>query len=368
MSERIIFYPEIVAFGGGERILLALLRHLHPRSVPPRLVSYYQSINLSTYANWPVSVRELKPPRNPFLKAYCLRRYLSRRQAEGAGTALLVGIQAALHAGMLKSKDYVLMILDTPSLLSPDANGTPSRLKASLRGLVCRPFLNRGMRRARVVIATSKYMADEIKQLYGRDAVIARQGGLTPPVRPQRPLTDPKKCIRMLSVSRLEENKRVDWIMQALARQSASPDSMGAWHLDIVGTGAQLEFLKAQAKTLGLNERVVFHGHVSDDRLEEIYARADLFVMPARQGYGLPALEALMRGLPVVIHEESGVSEILRDTPWVELIQGGPDGLPASLQRICTRIQDGEIARQPLPAFPSESDWAEQIRDLCGWY
>src|SRR5207302_4258770 len=135
VAERIIFYPEIAAFGGGERILLALLRHLRLQAISHRLASYYQAVNLSAYADGPVPIQELRPPRHPFLKARSLRKYLARCQAGGAGTVLLVGIQAALHAGMLRSTDYVLMILDTPSLLSPGQldQGAWPRLKGAMR-------------------------------------------------------------------------------------------------------------------------------------------------------------------------------------------------------------------------------------------
>lgn len=374
MSERIIFYPEITAFGGGERILLALLKHLRVRTISHRLASYYQAVNLSAYADSPVPVEELCPPRHPFFKARSLCKYLARCQAGGAGTVLLVGIQAALHAGMLRSSDYVLMILDTPSLLSEGKRdpGPWPRLKGAVRSRLNHQFLRRGIRRARSVIVASQYMEREIQQLYGRSSIVTRQGGHVSPQSGLQPrLLRADQRLHLLSVSRLEENKRLDWILEALARpkwRAAFPPPAGHWHFDIVGEGKERERLKKQANELGLGEFVTFHGHVSDARLEDLYEKAAIFLMPARQGYGLPALEALTRGLPVVMHVESGVSEILNNSPWVELIDGGVDGLEAALLNICHRIQSGELARHSLPSFPSESEWAEQIRQICGWH
>jgi hypothetical protein len=44
------------------------------------------------------------------------------------------------------------------------------------------------------------------------------------------------------------------------------------------------------------------------------------------------------------------------------------DGLEAAMLNIWHKIQSGELARQPLPSFPSEAEWAEQIRQICGWH
>lgn len=367
-----VFYPEMVAFGGAERIVLALSRHLHHRAISHELTLYYLSVDLQSHADWPLPIRELRPPRYPLIKARSLKNYLSSQQAAGSGTALLVGIQAALHAGALGTQDYTLMILDTPSLLSPmePPNLRFSGLKRSVRNSLAYPILRRGMRRAKTVIATSKYMADEMRGLYGVESVIVRQGGLSPVGKPERKVKDGHRDLRMLSVSRLEHNKRIDWILHALARldlKTQTRPTKIAWHLDVVGDGSKRSKLQEQAHQLGLASSVTFHGLVSDARLEEFYSAASLFLMPAVQGYGLPALEALSRKVPVVMHRDSGVSEILHGTPWVELIDGDIESLSFAIGRMLSRIESGGLATQPLPAFPSEADWADEICRICGW-
>jgi glycosyltransferase involved in cell wall biosynthesis len=370
-ADRVIFYPEIIAFGGAERVLLALSRHLHRHSLGHQLALYYLSVDLQAHANWPVPVRELRPSRNPLRKARSLQRHLSVQQEAGCGTALLVGIQAALHAGILGTRDYVLMILDTPSLLPPVRRPTRMGwLAEGCRRIVNRPVLRRGMRRAAAVVATSQYMADEIKRLYGVESVIARQGGLSAQAMGVNRSAGQGRCLRLLSVSRLERNKRIDWILQALSRPefSLQPGVVGpSWHLDVVGDGSERWKLEAQTRVLGLADRVTFHGYVPDARLEELYSGASLFLMPAVQGYGLPALEALGRRIPVVLHRDSGVSEILAGTPWVELVNGDIECLAGGLGRLLGRLRSGQLAAHPLPVFPSESDWADQICRLCGW-
>lgn len=213
-------------------------------------------------------------------------------------------------------------------------------------------------------------MADEVDSLYGLRPVIARFGvaGDKADYR-HRPLTL-EKPLRLLSVCRLEGSKRIDWILRSLAALEAQEPPLHArkdWRLDVVGEGSCEDELRSLANSLGLADRVVFHGLVSDERLEEIYNKADLFLMPAVQGYGLPALEALTRKIPVVMHAQSGVSEILGGTPWVEIIMGGEETLTASLDVMVSRLLADGLFEQDLPDFPTETLWAEEICRLCGW-
>ena len=123
------------------------------------------------------------------------------------------------------------------------------------------------------------------------------------------------------------------------------------WCIDLVGEGSQRELLQKLAANRGIAESLVFHGKISDERVEKLFADARLFLMPAVQGYGLPALEALARGVPVVLHRESGVSEILRGTPWAEIIEDSSDELALAINTMVERIRSDELKKIPMPTF-----------------
>ena len=90
--------------------------------------------------------------------------------------------------------------------------------------------------------------------------------------------------------------------------------------------------------------------------------------MPAVQGYGLPALEALVRHVPLVMHRDSGVSEILGGSPWVELIDGTDEHeLVRGINAMVTRLLAHAPDPRTLPSFPTESDWAAEVCRRCGW-
>ena len=344
-------------------MLLALSRYLHKQGMVHRFTWYYDNVKLAPQASWPVRENYLYPARRPFKKIQALDRLLKVAEKANSGSVLLVGIQAALHASLCSAEGYSLMILDTPSLLSPASEQPLGLFRASLREQCTRPLVRKAMQKARTVIATTAYMAEEIQRLYRKTPVVLHQGAPEGEFRPRRPRAD--EPVRMLSVCRLEPNKRVDWILEAVAALRAEP-SPGV-SLDVVGGGSEAEALQNQCYRLGLSDQVTFHGRVDDSRLAALYRKAHLFLMPAKQGYGLPALEALSCGIPVVLHRESGVSEVLEGTPWAELMEGNAESLVVSIRRMLPRISQGDFDRTPLPNFPTEDQWACAVSEECGW-
>lgn len=372
-GECIIFVPQMEAFGGGERLILALSRYLHDCEMQHRVVCYYDNIDLASYADWPLRVDEICTSRNPLQRLLAFKRFIHRIRREGAKLPLLVGIQAALHAGLTLSKDYTLLMLDTPSLLTTRivAGGKVSKVIQGVRGTISLWLTRRGVRSASNVLVMTRYTASEVERLYGVHSSVVRPGVPVGRTELKAVARAPRGTLHVLSVSRLERNKRLDWVLRALAELDSGSFRLGKrvdWVLDIVGGGSRQEELKRLATHLGLEERINFRGHVSEAKLEEIYSRANLFLMPAVQGYGLPALEALARGIPVVMHRESGVSEIfLEETPWVELIDGDMQAMCRGIGVMIQRLLTEDLCKHAVPEFPTDKDWAVEVSKLCGW-
>jgi glycosyltransferase involved in cell wall biosynthesis len=139
------------------------------------------------------------------------------------------------------------------------------------------------------------------------------------------------------------------------------------WRLELAGKGSLIPEMSRLAHSLGLGERVRLHGFVSDAELEQLYAQAHLFLMPAVQGYGIPAIEALRRNLPVLLHRESGVSDILLDTPWATVFEGDEAQLTPALLQAIGGVLAGSHADVPPPRIPTEEEWAEQVAAYCGY-
>ncbi len=80
----------------------------------------------------------------------------------------------------------------------------------------------------------------------------------------------------------------------------------------VVGSGEMEHQIIEQAATLGISDKVLFAGYLRGEELKKVYKMADLFVMPSvSEPFGLTALESVVNGAPVLISNQSGVSEVL---------------------------------------------------------
>lgn len=361
----IVFVPEIEAWGGGERVYLSLLRHLHDKGLKFKFVSYFQSIDMQSFADFPLNIELLNPKRNPLSKSLTLRRLLRRHPTRPK--PLLFNIQSAIHAFSANHAHFAVLILDTPSLLNPPGKGT---MKQRLREYLSNKVVTWSLRGVEPVIATTDYMAKEMRALWMVDPTVSRQGVQTIVLEGHYRSVTETDPFEIVSVCRLEPNKRIDWIIDALANLESGETPLSRtvnWRLTIVGQGTLEQDLKGQSQQLGLDGRVTFAGFVDDAELEDIYRKSNLSLMPAVQGYGLPALEALTRRIPVILHSDSGVSEILVGSPWARVFTGGVPALAASIKELSQSIVRGELADTSLPDFPTDDEWAAEVCSLCQW-
>ena len=66
-----------------------------------------------------------------------------------------------------------------------------------------------------------------------------------------------------------------------------------------------------------LDDLIKFTGIVSDDKLYSLYTNASLFLMPSMyEGFGLPPLEAMAKGVPVVTSNRGSLPEILEKAAY----------------------------------------------------
>jgi glycosyltransferase involved in cell wall biosynthesis len=368
-NSRAIVITEITAMGGAERACLALARWLYEHHLPAHILTYSDAIGLAQHATHPLKVVQLQPEMTARRKIQSLRAYFKARPQ--APKPLMSGYQPALHATLAGLRGFHTLMHDTPSLF------IGMHESASLKHRLARSLSDRitahGLRSGGASIVTSSYLQAETSRVFGVHAAIARMGGL-PGTHSFRPRALTGNTLRMLSVSRIESNKRIDWILRALAsledpaHQSTPPLSTTVdWTLDITGRGSFLDEARTLARTLNLDRRVHFHGFVPDETLQQLYDTADLFLMPAVQGYGIPAIESLERGIPVLLHRDSGASDILLDTPWATVFTGGEPSFAPALELAITSLREGRHLNTPLPTIPTEDQWAEQVSQLCHW-
>ncbi len=116
----------------------------------------------------------------------------------------------------------------------------------------------------------------------------------------------------VLCVSAALAHKNLARLLEARARLDAAHD---AARLVIAGRAAlEHDALRADAARLGVADRVSFTGWIDDPDLEGLYAAASCCVYPSLyEGFGLPVLEAMARGVPLACSNATSLPEVAGD-------------------------------------------------------
>jgi glycosyltransferase involved in cell wall biosynthesis len=116
----------------------------------------------------------------------------------------------------------------------------------------------------------------------------------------------------VLHVGTLEPRKNITTLVRAFA--SALPD-LGDTELLLVGRqGWRMESLPALIEQLGLRDRIIIRGDITADDLPAVYGGALTLAYPSLyEGFGLPPLEAMQCGAPVITSNASSLPEVVGD-------------------------------------------------------
>jgi glycosyltransferase involved in cell wall biosynthesis len=144
----------------------------------------------------------------------------------------------------------------------------------------------------------------------------------------------------VLFVGRLIENKGCHDLLHSLSRLPSNIRSRTS--LWIIGDGDQRRRLERAAQDLAVGEKVRFFGAVSQQRLPDFYAAADLVVMPSKlgssgetEGQGIVVPEAFAARACVVATRIGGIASTVRDHVSGVLVEpGDPIALAGALEEL----------------------------------
>jgi len=127
-----------------------------------------------------------------------------------------------------------------------------------------------------------------------------------------RPADDERAPDRLLYVGRLDPEKGVEYLLDAMA---IIRREVPAATLTVVGDGSRADALRERTARLGLTDAVTFVPRVPHEEVVRHYATATLKILPSiwAEQFGIVGLEAMAVGLPVVGFDVGGVSDWLAD-------------------------------------------------------
>jgi len=166
------------------------------------------------------------------------------------------------------------------------------------------------MRSADAVVAVSEHTRDEVVDLLGIEPErvhVVPNGVDTPPAEVEAPPRDPGR-LRIGSIGSTLRRKNLELLppaLRAYARGATRPPVL-------VRAGLRLDpELRAACVEAAGGEGFEELGRLSDAGLERFYASLDVLVVPSRhEGFGLPVLEAMARGVPVLAARATSLPEV----------------------------------------------------------
>lgn len=164
----------------------------------------------------------------------------------------------------------------------------------------------RGMEVADRVIAVSHFTKRVIVERYGIDS-----GKVVVVHNAVYPIGEGCKREIVLFLGRLTIQKGAEFFLRAARKVvDVEPDV----RFVVAGTGDLLPRLISEAIDLGIGDRVIFTGLLSDEEVRHIYGISSVYVMPSvSEPFGITALEAVSAGTPVVASKSAGFSEVFNN-------------------------------------------------------
>jgi glycosyltransferase involved in cell wall biosynthesis len=225
-------------------------------------------------------------------------------------------LHAMAFAGpILSHVPMVVTIYDLSFLRFPEAFRPFNRWYLS-------QFTKLSARRARRLIAISESTRRDVVRYFGvpEDQVDVVYCGVDPWFRPleaeqqerfRRAYALPDKYILFLGT--LEPRKNLDRLVSAYSHWCRAES--GVPPLVIAGArGWYYQTVLDLVRTLGLEDMVVLLGYVPQQDLPSLYSSAQMFVYPSLfEGFGLPVLEAMAAGVPVITSNVSSLPEVAGD-------------------------------------------------------
>jgi glycosyltransferase involved in cell wall biosynthesis len=266
-------------------------------------------------------------------------RWMSTPLAPGFITALkqckadLIHFHAPHPTGELA---YLLSGLKTPAVVTYHSDVVRQRLAM----MAWNPVYQRFLGRMQTIMPTSRRYMETSEQLNShrsRCRVVPLgypldHYSLTTDVRTRRDELLGEYGEFILFLGCLRQYKGLPYLLEALTRLSRV-------RAVIAGDGAMASRLKNQAAELGLGDRAVFTGHVSDPEAVALLHAASILVLPAHQrseAFGLCQVEAMACGLPVIsTNLPTAVPEVnLHGTTGLVVPPAEPDALAAAIREL----------------------------------
>ncbi len=217
-------------------------------------------------------------------------------------------------------------------------------------------------RRTPFVAISESTRDDLIRRGIAPDRVRVSHCGLDWPELEPAPIAE--RGPRVAYVGRLEPYKRVDLLLEAMARLR---DRFPEAQILVIGRGADRARLERIAREAGLAERTRFTGFVSREERDRLLASCRLSVCPSpKEGWGLSVVESNAVGTPVVASDAPGLRDSIDDGKTGFLVPA--TDADAFAERIARLLSDDALATEmsaAARAWARRFDWDRAADEMA---
>ncbi len=216
--------------------------------------------------------------------------------------------------------------------------------------------------RSDVIIAVSQFTADQVEELLkvDRSKIKVIHHG----VREALDRTMLPRENLILHVGTIQERKNISRLVEAF--ESVPKD----WKLVLAGasTGFGAEKILKRIESSPARARIQITGYLSAPALDRLFAKSRIFAFPSLdEGFGMPVLEAMMRGVPVITSNRSALPEVAGDAALLV----DPEDTAALTDAIQRLIGDSVLSAQLISAGRERAarfTWRSAVNKTWGVY
>lgn len=176
----------------------------------------------------------------------------------------------------------------------------------------------------------------------------------------------PRDHLTFLYVGRRDPYKNLPMLIEAFAAVKKQEPTV---RLRVIGSDdPRYPEATKRAHELHVNDSIIWDGYVTDDALIQAYQQADVFVLPSRyEGFGLPVLEAMACGTPVICSNTSSLPEVGGDAV-VYMDPAQPASLTKAMLDLARDASMREDRARRGIARAAQFTWAETARKTLAAY
>lgn len=218
--------------------------------------------------------------------------------------------------------------------------------------------------RASAIITVSEFTRSQVVSLLGvpKEKVSVVHHGtrrLPAPGSPGRPAKE--KIV--LNVGAIQKRKNIARLVEAFETVDNS------WRLVLVGSaGYGAEEILARIERSSAKPRITVTGYVSPESLADWYSRAMVFAFPSLdEGFGMPVLEAMANGIPVLTSNRSALPEVAGEAAWL-VEPEDTEALAQALRSMTERPELREAMAQRGVLRARRFTWEKAVRETWDVY